>query len=470
MSAPTDSRSGQQGLEGLGTVEEALAALRCGRPVLVLDDDDREDEGDVVLAASLATPQWVAWTVKHGSGLLCAPLPAALADSLGLPDMVERNEDSLRTAYTVTVDAASGVTTGISAADRARTARVLADPASGPADLVRPGHVLPLRARPGGVLERRGHTEAGVDLCRLAGLPPVAVITELVDLEDPDGGMLRGAGVVALGAAHDLPVITIEQLAAHLRTAERTPGRDHGESATSRPVVERQRVVEVARAALPTEHGDFTAVAFRDLATGAEHLAVVGLPPRPPSPSPRRSAEAAAPLVRVHSECLTGDAFGSLRCDCGPQLRAALDRIGAEGGVLVHLGGHEGRAIGLPAKIAAYALQDAGADTVDANLGLGLPVDAREYGGAAAVLRALGVERVRLLSNNPAKADGLAGHGVEVVEQVGLHVGGGGGTAAPLREAYLATKRARMGHTPPTAAPAPPAESTQRTTTQEEQA
>ncbi|TXR57886.1 3,4-dihydroxy-2-butanone-4-phosphate synthase [Quadrisphaera setariae] len=484
MSATTTSAS--RGLEGLSTVEEALAALRCGRPVLVLDDDDREDEGDVVLAASLATPQWVAWTVKHGSGLLCAPLPAVLADSLGLPDMVERNEDSLRTAYTVTVDAASGVTTGISAADRARTARVLADPASGPADLIRPGHVLPLRARPGGVLERRGHTEAAVDLCRLAGLPPVAIITELVDLDDPDGDMLRGPGVVALGAEHGLPVITIEQLAAHLRAeATASTDRDHGPSATSRPARERQRVVEVARAALPTEHGEFTAVAFRDLATGAEHLAVVGLgapparggPPRSSSSSPP-STEAAVPLVRVHSECLTGDAFGSLRCDCGPQLRAALDRIGAEGGVLVHLGGHEGRAIGLSAKIAAYALQDGGADTVDANLELGLPVDAREYGGAAAVLRALGVERVRLLTNNPGKTSGLAEHGVDVVEQVGLHVGDDDAAApsaqpapsAPLREAYLATKRARMGHTPPTAPSALSAAGAQKTTTQEEQA
>ncbi|PWJ55355.1 3,4-dihydroxy 2-butanone 4-phosphate synthase / GTP cyclohydrolase II [Quadrisphaera granulorum] len=466
MSTPTTSRPDHQGLEGLSTVEEALAALRCGHPVLVLDDDDRENEGDVILAASLATPQWVAWTVKHGSGLLCAPLPAALADSLGLPDMVERNEDSLRTAYTVTVDAASGVTTGISAADRARTARVLADPASGPADLIRPGHVLPLRARPGGVLERRGHTEAAVDLCRLAGLPPVAIITELVDLDDPDGDMLRGPAVVALGAAHGLPVITIEQLAAHLRSATEPPVRDHGQSATSERVPQRQRVVEVARAALPTEHGDFTAVAFRDLATGAEHLAVVAEAPRSSSSSSSSVAQGApAPLVRVHSECLTGDAFGSLRCDCGPQLRAALERIGAEGGVLVHVGGHEGRAIGLSAKIAAYALQDAGADTVDANLELGLPVDAREYGGAAAVLRALGVERVRLLSNNPSKAIGLVEHGVDVVEQLGLHIGEhdddgasstlrGPALSAPLREAYLATKRARMGHTPPT--PRPP--------------
>ncbi|MBC3760205.1 3,4-dihydroxy-2-butanone-4-phosphate synthase [Quadrisphaera oryzae] len=472
MSACTSS---QTGLDGLSTVEEALAALRCGRPVLVLDDDDREDEGDVILAASLATPSWVAWTVKHGSGLLCAPMPAVLADSLGLPDMVERNEDSLRTAYTVTVDAASGVTTGISAADRARTARVLADSASGPADLIRPGHVLPLRARPGGVLERRGHTEAAVDLCRLAGLPPVAIITELVDLDDPDGDMLRGPGVVALGAQHDLPVITIEQLAAHLRAEAATPTPREGRSATaataatSRRAPERQRVVEVARAALPTEHGDFTAVAFRDLATGAEHLAVVGRPPRASS-SPS-SPQAVAPLVRVHSECLTGDAFGSLRCDCGPQLGAALDRIGAEGGVLVHLGGHEGRAIGLSAKVAAYALQDGGADTVDANLELGLPVDAREYGGAAAVLRALGVERVRLLTNNPAKAAGLGEHGVQVVEQVGLHVGRPGSGTAPLREAYLATKRARMGHTPPTPASALSAASKQdTTTTQEEQA
>jgi len=436
----------------LSSVEEALAALRAGRPVLVLDDADREDEGDVVLAASLATPEWVAWTVKHTSGLLCAPLPAGLADSLGLPDMVERNQDSLRTAYTVTVDAASGVTTGISAADRARTLRVLADPAAGPTDLVRPGHVLPLRARPGGVLERRGHTEAAVDLCRLAGLPPVAVIAELVDLDDPAGDMLRGAAVVALGAEHGLPVLTIDQLAAHLRAAGTTDGGTDGagDGPVAPPADDRARVVEVARAALPTEHGDFTAVAFRDLATGAEHLAVVAAPP-----AGAPTASSTAPLVRVHSECLTGDAFGSLRCDCGPQLHGALDRIAAEGGVLVHVGGHEGRGIGLVRKVAAYALQDAGADTVDANTRLGVPVDAREYGGAAAVLRALGHQRVRLLSNNPAKSDGLAAHGVTVTAQVPLHVGdghddgGGAGRPAPLREAYLATKRARLGHTAP---------------------
>ena len=452
----------------LASVEEALAALRSGRPVLVLDDADREDEGDVVLAASLATPEWVAWTVKHTSGLLCAPLPAGLADSLGLPDMVERNQDSLRTAYTVTVDAASGVTTGISAADRARTLRVLADPAAGPTDLVRPGHVLPLRARPGGVLERRGHTEAAVDLCRLAGLPPVAVIAELVDLDDPAGDMLRGAAVVALGAEHGLPVLTIDQLAAHLRAARAAAELPGTGAVASQPADDRARVVEVARAALPTEHGDFTAVAFRDLATGAEHLAVVA----------EGAGEGAPPLVRVHSECLTGDAFGSLRCDCGPQLHGALDRIAAEGGVLVHVGGHEGRGIGLVRKVAAYALQDAGADTVDANTRLGVPVDAREYGGAAAVLRALGHQRVRLLSNNPAKTDGLAAHGVVVTEQVPLHVGGAGGSdddggarasrPAPLREAYLATKRARLGHTPPSAPSAEGAEKT--TSSQEEQA
>ncbi len=428
-------------LTGLANVADALLALRAGRPVLVLDDADREDEGDVVLAAALATPEWVAWTVRRTSGLLCAPMPAALADGLGLPDMVERNEDSLRTAYTVTVDASSGVTTGISAADRARTARVLADPASGPASLVRPGHVLPLRARPGGVLERRGHTEAGVDLCVLAGLPPVALIAELVDLDDPAGGMLRGSDVVALGAGHDLPVITIGQLAEHLRSA--STDRGHGLPMRSGGAqAARERVVEVARAALPSEHGDFTAVAFRDLATGGELLAVVAEPPASSSPS---APAPVPPLVRVHSECLTGDALGSLRCDCGPQLRGALARVGAEGGVIVHVGGHEGRGIGLLSKVAAYALQDAGADTVDANTELGLPVDAREYGGAAAVLRALGLDRVRLLTNNPAKGEGLAAHGVEVTELVPLHVGGG----APLRETYLATKRARLGHTAP---------------------
>ncbi len=389
------------------TIGDALDALRNGRPVLVSDDADRENEGDVVLAAEGLSTEWLGWTVRHTSGYLCAPMPDDVADRLELPLMVARNEDSLRTAYTVSVDAREGVTTGISAADRAHTARLLADPATTPEDLVRPGHILPLRARPGGVLERRGHTEAAVDLCRLAGLAPVAVIGELVE---DDGSTMRSPAIHDLAAAHDLPVITIAQLVVHR--------------------LRHDRVEHVTTTSLPTRYGAFTAHGFRDLLTGAEHLALVG----PAGLTDR-------PLVRVHSECLTGDVFGSQRCDCGPQLDAALGMVAAEGGCVVYLRGHEGRGVGLLDKLRAYAVQDAGADTVDAQLELGLPVDAREYGAAAAVLSWLGAKSVRLLSNNPAKTDGLRDHGIAVAEVVPLR------TAPTTTNArYLRTKRDRMGH------------------------
>jgi 3,4-dihydroxy 2-butanone 4-phosphate synthase/GTP cyclohydrolase II len=382
-----------------------------------VDDADRENEGDVVLAAAHATPEWTAWTVRHTSGLLCAPMPAERADALGLPPMVARNEDVRGTAYTISVDARHGVGTGISAADRATTARLLADPATTADDLVRPGHVLPLRARDGGVLERRGHTEAAVDLCRLAGLPPVAVIAELVE---DDGTMMRLPAIRRLADGRGLPVISIADLVAHRLAGDRTAPRDPA-----------PRVRRVATTTLPTRQGRFTAVGYRDLLTGAEHVALV-------SGSP-----AAGALVRVHSECLTGDAFGSLRCDCGPQLDAALAAVEADalGGVVVYLRGHEGRGIGLLAKLAAYALQDGGLDTVAANVEQGLPADAREYGAAAAILTDLGVGAVRLLTNNPAKLGGLRTHGVEVVERVPLHVGAG-----PLNRGYLRAKRDLMGH------------------------
>lgn len=392
----------------LATVEQALDALRAGRPVLVLDDEDRENEGDVVLAGQTLTDAWTAWTVRHTSGYLCAPLPHDLADRLGLPPMVEDNEDLLRTAYTVTVDAAAGVTTGISAADRAHTVRTLADPVTVAADLRRPGHVVPLRARPGGVLERAGHTEAAVDLCRLAGLAPVGAIAELVA---DDGTMLRTPDVLALGREHHLPVLTIADLVAWRQRHD--------------------RVERVADTRMPTRHGVLRALAYRDVVTGEEHLALVGGEPAGEEPV----------LVRVHSECLTGDVLGSRRCDCGPQLDTALARVVREGGVVVYVRGHEGRGVGLAAKLRAYELQDRGFDTVDAQLELGLPVDAREYAAAVAVLVDLGVERVRLLTNNPAKVAALRGHGIDVAAVERLRIPPG-----PDNRTYLRTKRDRLGH------------------------
>ena len=393
---------------GLATVEEALAALRDGRPVLVTDNEDRENEGDVILAAQTLTDEWLAWTVRHTSGYLCAPVTAATADRLGLPLMVADNRDPLRTAYTVTIDAAEGVTTGISAADRTRTIRLLADPLSTPETFVRPGHVIPLRAKDGGVLERPGHTEAAVDLCRLAGLAPVGAIGELVN---DDGTMMRLPDVLAMGAVHDVPVITIEMLVAWRQLHD--------------------RVEVMAETTLPTRHGEFSTIGFRDRLTGDEHVALV---------SPK-GAKGSNPLVRLHSECLTGDAFGSLRCDCGPQLERSLERLAAEGGVLVYLRGHEGRGVGLGSKLQAYALQDAGLDTVDAQLELDLPVDAREYAAGAAILTALGLSAVRLLTNNPAKVEALTRYGIVVAAVERLSI-------APnaANRAYLRTKRDRMGH------------------------
>jgi 3,4-dihydroxy 2-butanone 4-phosphate synthase/GTP cyclohydrolase II len=396
----------------LATIQEALEALRQGRPVLVLDSEDRENEGDLVLSAHTATEEWMAWTIRHSSGYLCAPMPDAVADRLQLPLMVADNRDPLRTAYTVSVDAASGVTTGISAADRTRTVRVLADPESAPGDLIRPGHVLPLRARAGGVLTRPGHTEAAVDLNRLAGLPPVGVIGELVH---DDGRMMRFEAVVALGREAGLPVITIERLIAWRQ--------------------QHDRVERLATTVIPTRHGSFTAHGYRDTLTGDEHVALV-------SPRGLHGSRPAAPvLVRLHSECLTGDAFGSLRCDCGPQLQASMARIGREGGVIVYLGGHEGRGVGLVDKLRAYGEQDRGADTVDAQTALGLPVDAREYAAGAAVLHDLSAERVVLLTNNPSKVAALRHFEIDVVAVERLHT-----EVAAENERYLVTKRERLGH------------------------
>ena len=411
-------------MSALATIEQALDQLRLGRPVLVVDDEHRENEGDVVLSAELATSEWVAWTVRHSSGLLCAPMPDAVADRLELPLMVRDNEDPRGTAYTVSVDARDGVTTGISAADRARTVRLLADPTLAPGDLVRPGHVLPLRARAGGVLERAGHTEAAVDLCRLAGLAPVGVIAELVQ---DDGSMMRLPQVLSLGAREGLTTVSIADLALWRLVNDARPD---GSGRATADTPGQARVHRVATTTLPTVHGTFTAHGYRDLRTGAEHLALVSGDPTSPTA-----------VVRLHSECLTGDALGSLRCDCGTQLQAALAMVAAAGGAVLYLRGHEGRGVGLLSKLEAYALQDLGRDTVDANLELGLPADAREYGAAAAMLDDLEVPRVRLLTNNPAKVEGLAAHGVDVVDRLPLV-----SAATVHNEAYLETKRERMGH------------------------
>ncbi len=396
---------------GFSPIERALDELRRGRPVLVLDDEDRENEGDVVLSAQTLTEEWLGWTIRHSSGYLCAPMTAAHADALDLPLMVSRNTDPLRTAYTVSCDAAEGVTTGISAHDRTRTLHVLADPTATPAALIRPGHILPLRARDGGVLERRGHTEAAVDLCRLAGLEPVGAIGELVH---DDGSMMRTPDVLALGQTEDLAVITIAELVAWRQTHDR---------------VQRQAVTR-----LPTPYGEFTVVGYRDLLTGAEHMALV-------SPQGFGSTNGTDPVVRVHSECLTGDVFGSLRCDCGPQLQQSLETVAGRGGVVVYLRGHEGRGVGLLAKLQAYNLQDEGLDTVDAQTQLGLPIDDREYGAAAAVLHDLGVDRLELMTNNPDKVRALRAAGIEVTSVAPAW------TVPTADNAfYLRTKRDRMGH------------------------
>ncbi|MEV8370016.1 GTP cyclohydrolase II [Microbacterium sp. NPDC064584] len=402
----------------LASITDALEALRAGKPVIVADDENRENEGDVVLSAELATSEWIAWTVRWSSGFICAPMPAEWADRLDLPPMVEVNEDARGTAYTVSVDAADRVSTGISASDRAHTLNVLADATSTPTSVIRPGHILPLRAVDGGVRERGGHTEAAVELMRLAGLSPVGAIAEVVA---EDGSMMRLPGLIELGERDGVPVITIEQLVAHLD--------EHDPVAAPAHAAHRRRVSLRAEAKVPTSHGEFRFLAYKDRITGTDHLAIV-------------SGELGdAPLVRVHSECLTGEAFGSLKCECGPQLEAALDAIEQDGGVVIYMRGHEGRGIGLINKLRAYSLQERGLDTVDANLALGLPADARDYAAAAGMLADLGVEKVRLLTNNTDKVAQLRELGLEIVEQVPLLVGVG-----PNNHQYLSTKRDRMGH------------------------
>ena len=394
----------------LDTVEQAVADIAAGKPVVVVDDEARENEGDLIFAASKSTPPLMAFTIRHTSGVVCVPVTAPTLDRLGIPLMTPHNRERMRTAYTVSVDARDGVTTGISAADRSHTVRTLIDSATEAFELVQPGHVFPLRYTEGGVLVRPGHTEAAVDLARLAGLEPAGVIAEIVN---DDGTMKRGQDLRDFADEHGLSMIAIDQLIHHRRRYER-------------------HVLRVAETRLPTAHGRFTAYGYRITVDGSEHVALVHGEVAGDEPV----------LTRVHSECLTGDVFGSSRCDCGPQLEEALARIVQEGrGVVVYLRGHEGRGIGLVAKLQAYQLQDGGRDTVDANLDLGLPADARHYGAATQILRDLGVRSVRLLTNNPDKVSSLSEYGVPVVERVPL-------TVRPNDHnlAYLLTKRDRMGH------------------------
>jgi 3,4-dihydroxy 2-butanone 4-phosphate synthase/GTP cyclohydrolase II len=413
----------------LDPVERAVADIALGRPVVVVDDDDRENEGDLIVAAERITPEIVAFMMSECRGLICTPMEAADLDRLDLPQMVERNSEAMGTAFTVTVDAAArhGVTTGISAADRAATIRLLADPEADASDFVRPGHAFPLRAKPGGVLARAGHTEAGVDLARLAGLRPAAAIVEIAG---EDGTMLRLPELLPFARKHGLSLISIEDLIAYRKAAAGPERQEAGPVVLpGEPAVRRE-----AATRLPTRHGEFRAYGYRSTADGVEHIALVA------GDLTENGGEDV--LVRVHSECLTGDVFGSLRCDCGVQLEASLERVQAEGrGVVVYLRGHEGRGIGLLSKLRAYELQERGRDTLDANLELGLPADARDYAAAAQMLRDLGVRSLRLLTNNPDKSEALARHGLRVEERVAMPV-----AAGEHNLHYLRTKRDRMGH------------------------
>jgi 3,4-dihydroxy 2-butanone 4-phosphate synthase/GTP cyclohydrolase II len=410
----------------LTPMPEVLDALRAGKPVLVADDEGRENEGDAIMAAELATPEWVGWIIRNSSGLLCAPVSRDIADGLNLPIMVERNEDTRRTAYTVTVDASHGITTGISATDRSRTLNVLANPESTSHDLIRPGHILPLRAMDGGVHERAGHTEAAIDLMRLAGLRPAAVIAEIVE---DSGEMMRMPGLMALGRKTDIPVTTVAAIMAWID--------EHGIERPKLEDLNQKRVHFEVETTVPTKFGLLTFRGYRDRMTGSDHVAIV-------SGKPTKNGT----LVRVHSECLTGEALGSLKCECGPQLDEALRTIAREGGVVLYMRGHEGRGIGLVNKFKAYRLQEEGLDTLDANLALGFPADARDYTAAARMLEDLGIESVRLLSNNPEKRRQLIEHGIQIDGLVPLVVGLG-----DFNVGYLDVKRDRMGHQLPTVLP-----------------
>ena len=391
------------------SIESVLADIRKGRMAIVVDDADRENEGDLILPAECATPQAVNFMARFGRGLICVPTTSERLTQLGIEQMVVQNRDSFRTDFQVSVDAARGITTGISAADRARTIRVMANPTAVPNDLAQPGHVFPLRAKPGGVLQRAGHTEAAVDLVQLAKMRPMAVICEIMS---DDGSMARLRELKQLARKHRLKICTIEALIRYRRTREK--------------LIERVEVVK-----MPTEYGEFDLFLFKSKLDGQHHLALV-------------KGEVTAPtgvLVRVHSECLTGDVFGSLRCDCGVQLRQAMRQVAEAGaGVIVYMR-QEGRGIGLGPKIKAYKLQERGYDTVQANLKLGFPMDLREYGLGAQILVDLGVKSLRLLTNNPKKVVGLQGYGLEIVQQLPLRT-------IPNRhnKRYLRTKREKLGH------------------------
>ncbi|MGX1882173.1 bifunctional 3,4-dihydroxy-2-butanone-4-phosphate synthase/GTP cyclohydrolase II [Streptomyces sp. NPDC055287] len=396
----------------LDPVEQAIRDIAAGRPVVVVDDENRENEGDLVIAAEMATPEIVAFMMSECRGLICAPMEGDELERLELPQMVENNTESMSTAFTVSVDASAehGVTTGISAADRAATLRLLASGRSTAGDFVRPGHIFPLRAKPGGVLVRNGHTEAAVDLARLAGLRPAGAIVEIAG---EDGVMLRLPELIPFARKHGLTIISIEDLIAYRRTSD--------------PKVRREATVQ-----LPTTFGDFTAYGYRSTVDGVEHVALVH----------GEIGDGDDVLVRIHSECLTGDIFRSQRCDCGPQLEASMQRITETGrGVVVYLRGHEGRGIGLLSKLRAYELQELGRDTLDANLELGLPADARDYAAGAQILEDLGVHSLRLMTNNPEKTDALVRHGLTVLDREPMPVKAG---EHNLR--YLRTKRDRMGH------------------------
>jgi 3,4-dihydroxy 2-butanone 4-phosphate synthase/GTP cyclohydrolase II len=392
-------------------IEKAVAAIGRGEIVVVVDDEDRENEGDLIMAAEFATPEAIAFFLGHTSGVICMPMTGDRLDELDLPLMVSANTEANRTAFTVSVDARDGTTTGISAADRAATIQSLIDPATRPADLARPGHIFPLRYAPGGVLKRTGHTEAAVDLARMAGLYPAGVLCEVVNADKTD--MARLPELESFCAENDLLLISIADLVRYRRQQEKLV----------------KRFVE---ARIPTAFGDFTCYAYESLIDGETHLALVK--------GAVQGEENV--LVRMHSECLTGDVFSSLRCDCGPQLDAAMRKIADEGmGVIVYLRGHEGRGIGIANKLRAYVLQEQGRDTVDANLDLGLHADSREYGIGAQILVDLGITTMRLMTNNLAKRDGLAGFGLEITERVPLEV-----PPNPHNVGYLRTKRERMGH------------------------
>ncbi len=390
-------------------IESVIADLQKGRMVVVVDDAERENEGDLIMAAECVSAEAINFMAKHGRGLICVPMTSERLRQLGVEQMVRQNREAFKTDFQVSVDAATGVTTGISAADRARTIKVMADPTAVPEDLVQPGHVFPLRARPGGVLQRAGHTEAAVDLVKLARRRPIAVICEILS---EDGSMARMPDLLKFARRHRLKLATIEDLIKFRRARER--------------LVERVEVVK-----MPTEHGDFDLYLYRSNTDGQHHLALV------------KGEVAGKPnvLVRVHSECLTGDVFGSRRCDCGPQLHQAMRQVAEAGqGVIVYMR-QEGRGIGLAPKIQAYKLQERGFDTVEANLRLGYKMDLREYGLGAQILVDLGLKTIRLLTNNPKKVVGLEGYGLEIVEQVPIRV-----KPNPHNSKYLKTKREKLGH------------------------